>query len=107
VTLKVTNTGRRTGIAVPEIYLGLPGTSAIPEPPEQLAGFTKLRLAPGRSRTVTIPLQARSFEYWDTARSGWAIMPGCVKVMAGQSSGSLPLHAVLSQGGTYCRAARR
>jgi len=107
VTATVTNTGRRSGIAVPQIYLGLPGTAAIPEPPEQLAGYDKLRLAPGKSRTVTIPIQARSYEYWDTSANSWALMPGCVRVMAGQSSGNLPLHAVLSQGGTYCPAASR
>jgi beta-glucosidase len=107
VTVTVTNTGKHIGIAVPEIYLGLPGTAAIPEPPEQLAGYDKLTLAPGKSRTITIPIQARSYEYWDTAANNWAIMPGCVRVMAGQSSGSLPLHAVLSQGGKYCPAASR
>jgi beta-glucosidase len=107
VTLTVTNTGKRSGYAVPEIYLGLPGTAAVPEPPEQLAGYLKLRLTSGQSRTVTIPIQARSYEYWDTAANNWALMPGCVKVMAGQSSASLPLQAVLSQGGTYCPAASR
>ena len=55
VKLTVTNTGERNGTAVPEVYLGLPSTAAIPEPPEQLAGFDKLALAPGEHATVTIP----------------------------------------------------
>jgi beta-glucosidase len=98
----VRNTGARTGIAVPEVYLGLPSTSAVPEPPAQLAGYDKITLAPGRSVRVKIPLQARSFQYWNTAASAWATMPGCVKVMAGLSSSDLPLENTLADGGAHC-----
>jgi len=38
----ITNTGHRTGTAVPQLYIGAPD-----EPPAQLKGFTKLRLRPG------------------------------------------------------------
>jgi beta-glucosidase len=106
VELTVTNTGHRTGTAVPEIYLGLPSTAAISEPPEQLAGFDKLTLAPHEHATVTIPLPERSFQYWNTQAGSWMVMPGCVKVMAGSSSASrdLPLTGVIAQGGVRCTA---
>jgi beta-glucosidase len=102
VSLTVTNTGTRSGTAVPEIYLGLPGTAAVPEPPEQLAGYAKLVLGRHKHRRVTIPLPERSFQYWNTPAAAWAIMPGCVKVMAGTSSASPPLTGVIGQGGTRC-----
>ena len=41
------NTGRRTGIAVPQLYLGLPGARGRVQPPRQLKGFQKLTLRPG------------------------------------------------------------
>jgi len=107
VSLTVRNTGRRTGYAVPEIYLGLPSTAAVPEPPEQLAGFDKILLAPGRSHTVKIALPERSFEYWNTDSQHWSTLPGCVAVMVGSSSGDLPLRAQIAQGGAHCDALRR
>jgi beta-glucosidase len=106
-SLTVRNTGRRTGYAVPEIYLGLPSTAAVPEPPEQLAGFDKILLAPGRSHTVKIALAERSFEYWNTAAQQWSILPGCARVMVGTSSRDLPLSAQIAQGGSHCDALRR
>jgi beta-glucosidase len=104
VELTVTNTGHRTGTAVPEVYLGLPSTAAVPEPPEQLAGFDKLSLAPGAKATVTIPLPERSFQYWNTPAADWSVMPGCVNVLAGSSSdpNDLPLAGVIAQGGARC-----
>jgi beta-glucosidase len=104
VAVTVTNTGRRTGYAVPELYLGLPSSKSVPEPPAALAGFAKVQLAPGQSQTVTIPIDAQELSYWDTATSSWRIAPGCAKVMVGTSSQNLPLQGVLADGGADCRA---
>jgi beta-glucosidase len=104
VTLTVKNTGTSTGYAVPQVYLGLPSSAAIPEPPNQLAGYDKLKLAPGRSARVRIPLQQNSFQYWDTAASHWETMPGCVAIRVGTSSSSLPLAADVPQAGGVCAA---
>jgi beta-glucosidase len=107
VTLTVKNTGARTGYAVPEVYLGLPATAAIPEPPNQLAGYDKVKLAPGRSARIRIPLAQNSFQYWDTAASRWETLPGCVAMKVGTSSSSLPLTADVPQAGGVCRASKR
>jgi beta-glucosidase len=101
VTVTVTNTGRRRGWAVPELYVALRSLPGIPEPPEQLKGFVKLTLAPGRSSRVTFALSARSFSYWSDS-AGWQIASGCDTVSVGTSSASLPLHAVIPQGGARC-----
>jgi beta-glucosidase len=76
VTLRITNTGHRTGWAVPQAYVGLESLGR-PEPVRQLAGFAKVRLAPGQSRTVTIHLDPHAFEYWDTKAGRWRVAPGC------------------------------
>ncbi|GAA1797905.1 beta-glucosidase [Actinomadura chokoriensis] len=86
VSVTVTNTGGRSGYAVPQLYLGLPGTKKAPQPPKQLKGFTKLALSPGQSARVTYPLDARAFSYWDETRSSWRKASGCTKVMVGTSS---------------------
>jgi beta-glucosidase len=87
----VTNTGRRRGNAVPQLYLGLPGTADIPQPPRQLKGFTTVSLAPGASTRVTFPLDTRAFSSWDEATGTWKTASGCVNVMAGASSRDIKL----------------
>jgi beta-glucosidase len=96
-SVTVTNTGHRTGIAVPQLYLGFP--QAAGEPPRQLKGFQKVSLRPGASRRVTFPLDSRSFSHWDTAAGSWAITPGCYDVLVGASSRDIREQGVIGQGG--------
>ena len=92
VTAAVTNTGSRSGVAVPQLYVGLPSPGpGIVQPPRQLRGFTKLDLAPGERRSVSFTLDKRALSYWDTAAGAWRVAPGCSAVMVGSSSRDLPL----------------
>ena len=104
VRATVTNTGDRTGVAVPQLYLHLPAPSAsVPQPPRQLKGYRSLRLAPGMSKRVTFRLGPRDFSYWDAAASGWRIAPGCYRVYVGSSSRDLPLRGVIAERGARCQ----
>jgi beta-glucosidase len=107
ISVAITNTGARAGWATPQLYISLPSLPGVPEPPQQLKSFAKAHLAPGQSRTVTMPLNARSFSYWSGATSGWRIARGCDKVSVGRSSRDLPLRAVLARGGAHCRLGAR
>ncbi len=102
VTLTVTNTGNRAGLAVPELYVGLPSPQGVPEPPQQLKGFDKVELKANQSRRVTFKLDTRSLSYWDTTTSSWRVAPGCDAISVGSSSRQLPLRGFLSQGGGTC-----
>lgn len=87
VSFRVTNTGQRAGTAVPQVYVGMPSPGrGTPQPPKQLKGFEKVRLAPGASQLVSIDLDRRSFSYWDTAADGWRVARGCYDVMLARSS---------------------
>ena len=103
VAVTVANVGRRTGAAVPQLYLGIPGLAGVPQPAAQLKGFDKLTLAPRQKRRVSFVLDARSLSYWDTAAGGWRVAPGCYRVMVGSSSRDLPLHGVFARAGAHCR----
>jgi beta-glucosidase len=103
VSVTVKNTGARTGWAVPELYLSLPSLPGVPQPPNQLKGFAKVRLGRGQSARVSMPLNPRSFSYWSEADNGWRVAPGCVKVLVGSSSRKLPLHGKIALGGGVCR----
>jgi beta-glucosidase len=93
VTVDVTNTGRRTGSEVVQLYVDDPSTAAVPEPPHQLAGFAKLTLRPGQTGQVTLRVTARSFAHWDTDANAWSTADGVYGVSVGTSSAELPLSA--------------
>lgn len=104
VRFDVINTGSRTGAEVPQVYVADP--ASIGEPPRQLEGFTKVSLAPGKSRMVTIHLNSRAFAHWNVATHAWKITRGCYGILVGTSSRDLPLHAVMTIGRVSCRRAR-
>ncbi|MFL6074130.1 MAG: glycoside hydrolase family 3 C-terminal domain-containing protein [Mycobacteriales bacterium] len=91
VGLDVTNTGRRTGAEVAQVYVSSPAAAG--EPPRQLRGFQKVTLRPGQTRHLQLTLDARSFQTWNATSHTWTTIPGTYTIAAGDSSRSLPLHA--------------
>jgi beta-glucosidase len=102
VTMQVTltNTGRRAGAEVVQVYVSAPASAG--EPPKSLAGYVKLTLQPGETRTVSVPVASRAFSIWSTPRHAWRAVSGCWVVRAGGGSTSLPLIGRLSRGGAVC-----
>jgi beta-glucosidase len=86
----VKNTGARPGAAVPQLYVSAP-KSSVPRPNKELKGFTKLMLQPGESRQVVLPLDARSFAYFDVAGKRWRADPGLYRVLIGESTEQIVL----------------
>lgn len=91
VDFDVTNTGSRAGAEVAQLYVGKPASSAVPEPPQELAGFQKVSLDPGQTRHVHLTLNARSFSHWDSATHAWAMTPGDYRIAIGNSSRDIKL----------------
>jgi len=48
-------------------------------------------LPPAKTKTVTLPLGGRSFEYFDPKKNQWTIAPGMFDVSIGASSRDLRL----------------
>ena len=90
VTLK--NIGSRTGKEVAQVYASDPAGN-VGEPLKKLAGYAKVELAPGETRTVEIPLYWMAFQYYDASGKAWKQEPGDFVILAGPSSGNLPLKA--------------
>lgn len=93
VTFTVTNTGKRSGAEVAQLYLAFPSIAEGNEPPLQLKGFSKVALAAGASQTVTLTLDAHDFSYWSTRKHAWTVAAGQFGVRVGDSSADLPLSA--------------
>jgi len=91
VSCDVTNTGSVTGAEVAQLYLGLPATDMVPEPPQQLEGFAKVALDPGQTAHVQFAIDARALSYWDVTKHDWEILPGTIRVGVGSSSRDIAL----------------
>jgi beta-glucosidase len=102
VSLTVRNRGPRAGIAVPQLYLGLPDGRGHAQPPRQLKGFESVALRPGRSKRVTFRLDARAFSYWDSRRERWRVAPGCYRVEIGSSAQAIVDRELLALRGARC-----
>jgi len=99
-TVRVTNTGDRSGADVAQLYLGQPAVAG--NPPRQLEAFRRLSLAPGTSRTVSFTLGDAQLAYYDTNGTAWRVAPGTYRVWMGDSSarGQLPATGDFSLAGT-------
>jgi beta-glucosidase len=89
VKVHVTNSGKREGAEVVQLYLGSP--AAAEEPPKQLKGFEKVLLKPGESKEVTMRLTGDSLAAWDSETHGWQVHPGPYSVLVGSSSRDIRL----------------
>jgi len=88
VSFKVANTGDRTGVDVPQVYLtDSPGRSQ-----QRLIGFKSVSLAPGESRTVSVTADRRLLGNWDTQGPGWSVPAGEYRVFVGADAASPSLN---------------
>jgi beta-glucosidase len=55
-------------------------------PLEELRGFERIHSAAGETKAVTLPLEAASLWYWDTAARRWVLEPNQVEIRVGASS---------------------
>jgi len=94
VTFTLTNTGKRAGAEVAEIYASLPAAAA--EPPKRLVGFSKVKLAPGESKEVAIDVDAKFLSIFNVQQNAWQLLPGDYGFMVGGSSQDLPLNQSVS-----------
>ncbi len=92
VTVTVTNTGKRAGKAVAQLYVGDP-VSTVLRPVRELKGFRKVALQGGESKDVSFTLDKRSFAYWNTEIHDWHVESGEFILSVGDSSRNLPLSA--------------
>ncbi len=86
----VTNSGERDGAEVAQLYIhqNSPGMT---RPEKELKGFQKIALKAGETQTVTIPLNQRSFAYFNTDQRGWLAEKGDYQILVGSSSRDIRL----------------
>lgn len=94
VSVDVTNTGKKAGTEVAQVYLRRPGDTA-DGPVKTLRGYARThQLQPGETERVTIRLPRNSFEWWDNEHNVMRILPGKFDVLVGSSSADSDLKAL-------------
>ncbi len=97
VSVAVRNTGGAAGDAVPQVYVDAPAEkpAGAQFAPRVLAGFARVTLQPGETKTVTIAVPARSMQYWSVRENGWRTPAGSRTVHVGLSSRDLAATATV------------
>jgi len=90
VSVDVTNTGKVAGDAVPQLYVRHLG-SKVERPALKLAGFTRVHLAAGETKTVQLPLKASQVAYWDTGRKEFVVERERLQLLLGASAADIRL----------------
>lgn len=92
LTLKVTNTGRRDGTEVIQLYMK--ATDDTDGPMKSLCGFKRVTLKAGESRTVSIDVPQSSFMRFDPQTNTMRIVPGDRLLYYGTSSADKSLKSL-------------
>jgi beta-glucosidase len=97
VSCKVSNTGKRAGAEIVQVYVSLPPSAG--EPPKRLVAWDKVQLGPGETKSVTLPLAPHYLSIFNVEKNDWELVPGEYKVYVGSSSRSTPLTGTVRIGG--------
>lgn len=94
IEFDLTNTGRREGAEVAQVYVG-DSHAKVPRPVKELKGFAKVSLRPGETRHVSVMLNGRALSYYDVATKQWRADPGEFDILVGPSSDQIELRGKL------------
>ena len=93
VLVDVTNTGKRGGTEVVQMYVR-DLFSSVTRPIKELKGFQKLFLAAGETKTVAIEITPESLSFYDVNMK-YVVEPGDFEIMLGNSSRDCDLQKVI------------
>lgn len=94
VSCKVTNTGKRAGDEVVQLYVR-DVLSSVTTYEKNLAGFERVHLKPGETKEITFPVDRKALELLN-ADMHWVVEPGDFTLMAGASSTDIHLNGTLT-----------
>ncbi|WP_176220857.1 glycoside hydrolase family 3 N-terminal domain-containing protein [Cohnella massiliensis] len=83
VTVDVTNTGRREGMEVVQLYVS-DAASSVTRPEKELKGFAKIALKPGETKTVTFTVGPAQLEFIGLDYRP-VVEPGLFRIHAGKN----------------------
>ncbi len=85
LTVSVTNTGKRAGKEIVQLYIGDEQCS-VERPTKELKGFRKIALQPGETKNVTFDIAPEDLQFFSEAVHDWVSEPGKFKAYVCASS---------------------
>ncbi len=95
VSFDVTNTGKRDGDEVAQVYVHYPETGTY-MPIKQLKGFERVSIGKGKRHTVNVTIPRSELRYWDTERDAFVTPSGTYTIMVGSSSQQIRLQTEIA-----------
>jgi beta-glucosidase len=84
-SLEVTNSGKRGGSEIVQLYIR-DVKSSLPRPVKELKAFKKVVLQPGQTKTVTFTIDKTALSFFDADKHEWVAEPGDFEAIVGASS---------------------
>jgi beta-glucosidase len=84
VTVEVTNTGKRAGEEIVQMYIR-DKVSSVTRPVKELRGFKRISLNPGETKTVTFGIDPEKLAFHNIEMN-FVVEPGIFEIMTGSSS---------------------
>jgi beta-glucosidase len=88
VTIDVTNTGKRDGDEVVQLY-ATPPAETQPRERRALCGFDRVHLKAGETKSVSLTVPATALRRWSVAKKAYVIPSGAWTIAAGASSSDI------------------
>ena len=93
VRVEVTNTGKRAGMEVVQLYIR-DLVSSVTRPVKELKGFRKIELQPGETQTIALGITPATLAFYDV-NMNYVVEPGDFEIMVGTSSRDEDLEKVI------------
>ncbi len=99
VKFTITNTGKRDGAEIAQLYVGK-SQSGLIRPKKELKGFKKVWIKAGESVEVEIPFDDKTFRYFSTVSNKWEIEGGEYQIYVGKNVADILLTGAITKEGT-------
>ena len=99
VKFTITNTGKRDGAEIAQLYVGK-SQSGLIRPKKELKGFKKVWIKAGESLEVEIPFDDKTFRYFSTVSNKWEIEGGEYQIYVGKNVADIVLTGTITKEGT-------
>jgi beta-glucosidase len=93
VLVDVTNTGKRVGDEVVQMYIR-DKQSSVTRPVKELKGFERVTLAPGETKTIALGIASENLAFYNIEMQ-YVVEPGLFEIMVGSSSRDEDLQKVI------------
>jgi beta-glucosidase len=95
VSVTLTNTGKREGAEVVQLYV-TEKNPTVARPKKELKAFKKVNLAPGTSEVITFEVNHKDLAFWNDKSHKWQVNPGEYIVSLGTSSADIDTQVTLT-----------